>query len=150
MRINVVKYLLMSELPERLQEIINDFNYLVGAEKLEYLLELAENLPPLPEWLQDQRDDLEQVHECMTPVFIYAEKRDGHLNYHFDIPPEAPTVRGYAAVLQKGLEGATPAQVQGVPNEFYLEMGLQGVMSGQRLNGISAILAHMKQLAQKA
>jgi len=150
MRINVVKYLLMSELPERLQEIINDFNYLVGAEKLEYLLELAENLPPLPEWLQDQRDDLEQVHECMTPVFIYAEKTDGHLNYHFDIPPEAPTVRGYAAVLQKGLEGATPAQVQGVPNEFYLEMGLQGVMSGQRLNGISAILAHMKQLAQKA
>jgi len=140
----------MSELPERLQEIVEDFNYLVGAEKLEYLLELAENLPPLPEWLQEQRDSLDQVHECMTPVFIYAEKKDGRLTYHFDIPPEAPTVRGYAAVLQKGLEGATPAQVQGVPNEFYLDMGLQGVMSGQRLNGISAILAHMKQLAQKA
>jgi cysteine desulfuration protein SufE len=140
----------MSELPERLQEIVEDFNYLVGAEKLEYLLELAENLPPLPEWLQEQRDSLDQVHECMTPVFIYAENKDGRLTYHFDIPPEAPTVRGYAAVLQKGLEGATPAQVQGVPNEFYLDMGLQGVMSGQRLNGISAILAHMKQLAQKA
>ena len=140
----------MSELPERLQEIVEDFNYLVGAEKLEYLLELAENLPPLPEWLQEQRDSLDQVHECMTPVFIYAEKKDGRLTYHFDIPPEAPTVRGYAAVLQKGLEGSTPAQVQGVPNEFYLDMGLQGVMSGQRLNGISAILAHMKQLAQKA
>jgi cysteine desulfuration protein SufE len=140
----------MSELPERLQEIVEDFNYLVGAEKLEYLLELAENLPPLPEWLQEQRDSLDQVHECMTPVFIYAENKDGRFTYHFDIPPEAPTVRGYAAVLQKGLEGATPAQVQGVPNEFYLDMGLQGVMSGQRLNGISAILAHMKQLAQKA
>jgi cysteine desulfuration protein SufE len=140
----------MSELPERLQEIVEDFNYLVGAEKLEYLLELAENLPPLPEWLQEQRDSLDQVHECMTPVFIYAENKDGRLTYHFDIPPEAPTVRGYAAVLQKGLEGSTPAQVQGVPNEFYLDMGLQGVMSGQRLNGISAILAHMKQLAQKA
>lgn len=140
----------MSELPQPLQEIIEDFNYLEGAEKLEYLLELAENLPSLPQWLQEQRDTLDQVHECMTPVFVYAEKKDGRLTYHFDIPPEAPTVRGYAAVLQKGLEGATPAEVQGVPNEFYLEMGLQGVMSGQRLNGISAILTHMKQLAQKA
>lgn len=139
----------MSELPEPLQEIVEDFNYLEGTEKLEYLLELAENLPPLPQWLQDQRDSLEQVHECMTPVFIYAEKKDGRLSYHFDVPPEAPTVRGYAAILQKGLEGTTPAEVQSIPNEFYLQMGLQGVMSGQRLNGISAILAHMKQLAQK-
>jgi sulfur transfer protein SufE len=29
-------------------------------------------------------------------------------------------------------------------------MGLQNVMTGQRLNGISAILAHMKTLANKA
>ncbi|HEX6384710.1 MAG TPA: SufE family protein [Anaerolineae bacterium] len=139
----------MSQLTPRLQEIVEDFDFLAGTEKLEYLLELAENLPPLPEWLQNQRDSLDQVHECMTPVFIYAEKKNGHLTYHFDIPPEAPTVRGFAAVLQEGLEGATPEEVQGIPNEFYLEMGLQNVMSGQRLNGMSAILAHMKQLAQK-
>jgi cysteine desulfuration protein SufE len=140
----------MSELPQRLQEIVDDFNYCVGQEKLEYLLQFAEELPALPGWLQEKRDNLDQVYECMTPVFVYAEKKDGRLTYHFDIPPEAPTVRGYAAILQKGLEGATPEQVQNVPNEFYLEMGLQNVMTGQRLNGISAILAHMKTLANKA
>ena len=138
----------MSELPLRLQEIVEDFAYCEGQEKLEYLLELSENLAPLPEWLNAKRDSMDEVHECMTPVFVYAERENGKLHYHFDIPPESPTVRGFAAALQLGLDGATPEQIQAIPNEFYFEMGLQNVLSGQRLNGIGAILAHMKALSQ--
>ena len=139
----------MSELPARLQEIIEDFNYCEGQEKLEYLLEFAESLPPLPDWLADKQDSMDEVHECMTPVFIYAERDNGRLTYHFDIPPESPTVRGFAAILQEGLNGLAPDQIQAIPNEFYFQMGLQHVLSGQRLNGIGAILSHMKTLAQE-
>jgi cysteine desulfuration protein SufE len=139
----------MNGLPVRLQEIVEDFAACVGEEKLEYLLEFAEKLPPLPTWLHEQRDSLDQVHECMTPVFVYAQRENGRLHFHFDIPPESPTVRGFAAVLQEGLNNTTTAEVTAVPNEFYLDMGLQSVLSGQRLNGIAAILAHMKNLAQK-
>jgi cysteine desulfuration protein SufE len=57
-------------------------------------------------------------------------------------------VRGFAAILQQGLGGETVDQITAVPNEFYLQMGLQHVLTGQRLNGIGAILAHMKTLAQ--
>ena len=138
----------MSKLPARLQEIVEDFSYCEGQEKLEYLLELAESLPPLPDWLSGKRDEMDEVHECMTPVFIYPEKQDGKLFFHFDIPPESPTVRGFASVLQQGLGWTTPEQVSAIPNEFYLQMGLQTVLTGQRLNGISAMLAHMKTLAK--
>lgn len=134
-------------IPTRLQQIIEDFQMCEGQEKLEYLLEFAERLPPLPEWLHERRDSMDQVHECMTPVFVFAEEQDGRLTYHFDVPQEAPTVRGYAALLSEGLNGLTPPELLAVPGEFYLEMGLQKVLTGQRLNGISAILAHMKQLA---
>jgi cysteine desulfuration protein SufE len=140
----------MSKLPTQLQQIVDDFSDCEGQEKLEYLLEFAESLPPLPAWLEDRKDEMKQVHECVTPVFIFAEKKeDGTVTYHFDIPPEAPTVRGYAAIMQQGLAGATPAQIQEIPNEFYLEMDLQQVITGQRLNGLSAMLAHMKALANK-
>lgn len=138
----------MGELPEKLQAIVEDFNYCQGQEKLEYLLEMAESLAPLPPWLEDQREDMDEVHECMTPVFIFAEHENGRLYFHFDIPPESPTVRGFAAILQQGLDGATRQQVEAIPSEFYLKMGLQSVLSGQRLNGISAILAHMKTLSR--
>jgi cysteine desulfuration protein SufE len=69
------------------------------------------------------------------------------LFYHFDVPPESPTVRGFAATLQQGIDGSTPEQVQAIPIDFFLQMGLQEVLTGQRLFGISAILAHMKALA---
>ena len=78
----------MSELPPRLQEIVEDFSYCEGQEKLEVLLDFAESLQPLPDWLEGKKQDMDEVHECMTPVFIYPEKRDGRLYYHFDIPPE--------------------------------------------------------------
>ena len=138
----------MTALPDRLQEIVEDFSYCEGQEKLEYLLELSESLEPLPSWLEGKRDNMDEVHECMTPVFIFPELKNGGLHYHFDIPPEAPTVRGFAAILQQGMDGLAPDAVLEIPNNFYFETGLQKVLSGQRLNGISAILAHMKNLAR--
>ena len=140
----------MSDLPPKLEEVVIDFNECVGQEKLEYLLELSESLRPLPERLHDKRDEMDEVHECMSPVFIYMEKENGRLVYHFDIPPESPTIRGFAAILQLGLAGLTATEIIAVPDTFYMKMGLQKVLSVQRLNGMSAILAHIKTLAKNS
>lgn len=141
----------MNELPGKLQTIVEDFSLIEGSEKLEYLLELAERLPPLPERLLAHRDSMDIVHECMTTVFVYAEKDDdGRICFYLDVPRESPTVRGYATILQEGLSGETPERIAAVPTEFYLQMGLQQVLSGQRLNGIGAILEHMKRVAANA
>ena len=136
-------------LPSRLQEIVNDFSLAEGSEKLELLLEYARSMPPLPEWLRGQRDAMEQVHECMTPVFVFAENHDNTLTFHFDVPPESPTVRGYAALLSEGVQGATPEEILRIPNDFYEEMGLQDVLSPRRLQGVHTMLAYLKRLATK-
>ena len=136
-------------IPPALEEIIEDFDFLEGQEKLMHLLELSERLPDYPERLQAIRDKFEQVHECMSPVFIYAEMDDGKIEYHFDIPREAPTVRGFGMILKQGLTGLTPAEVLSVHPEFYIQIGLKEVISGQRLNGMGAILRYMKRLAEE-
>lgn len=137
------------KLPPRLQEIVEDFQILQGREKLEYLLEFAESLPPLPEWLEEQREQLEQVHECMTPVFVFAEQDNGRLQYHFDVPPESPTIRGYAEILRKATAGMKPEEVMSIPHDFYLEMGMGDVLSQKRLSGLGAILNYLKHIAQR-
>ena len=137
------------EMPERLKEIVEEFTWYEGSEKLELLLEYSEKMPPLPDWV-NKETNMEQVHECMTPVFVHAEKENGGMHFYFDIPPESPTVRGYAAILSEGLEGATPEQVIAIPGNFYLDMGLHKVLTTQRLNGIGAILAYLKRLATQA
>jgi cysteine desulfuration protein SufE len=137
-------------IPAPLRQIIDDFESSEGREKLELLLDYSARMPPIPENVGRDHDSMEQVHECMTPVFVTAvsdSSADRSMTFYFDIPPESPTVRGFAALLAEGLKGATPEQVLAVPADFYNSMGLEKVLTSQRMNGISAILAHMKRLA---
>jgi cysteine desulfuration protein SufE len=136
------------KVPPRLEEIVEEFGEVEGQEKLELLLEYSENMPPLPDWL-NKETNMEQVHECMTPVFVHAEQENGGMVFYFDVPPESPTVRGYAAILGEGLRGVPPEQIVTIPTDFYLRMGLHKVLSQQRLRGITALLAYLKRLARE-
>jgi len=137
-------------MPARLAEIIEDFELSEGREKIEMLVDYSERMSPLPERVVQNRGAMDEVPECMTPVFIAAETVDGGMHFYFDVPLESPTVRGFASILSQGLDGATPEQVLAVPNDFFYRMGLEQVLTMQRLKGFSSILAHMKRLATEA
>jgi cysteine desulfuration protein SufE len=137
-------------LPRELSQIVSDFAISEGAEKVELLLSYSGQLPALPERLRHKQQEMELVEECMTPVHVMAETREGKMSFYFNVPQESPTVRGFAAVMALGLEGAAPEQVLAIPNDFFYTMGLERVLSMQRLNGMSAILAHVKRLAAQA
>jgi len=135
-------------LPSKLQEIVDDFAGMSREEKLETLIAYAETFPPLPDRFADQRDKMEAVPECMTPVFLIAEKdSNGGITFYADIPPQSPTVRGLASILINGLEGSTLEEVIGTPADFFLPMKLDEAVSQQRLNGFMGVLAHMKHIA---
>jgi len=136
-----------TKLPAPLAEIVEDFSISTGREKIDILLHYSEAMPPLPERLQADHEQMDFVHECMTPVYVQAEMENGGLHFYFDVPPESPTVRGLAAILAKGAEGASPEEVLNIPANFYQAMGLHELITHQRLNGFTAILAHMKRLA---
>ncbi len=138
-------------LPKNLQEIVDDFASMSREEKLETLIAFAESMPDLPERFKEERSKMVPVPECMTPVFIIAEKdASGGIVFHLDIPKQSPTVRGLASILTNGLNGCTLEEILTVPADFYIPMNLQEAVSQQRLNGFIGVLAHMKQAAVKA
>ena len=140
----------MSNLPPKLQEIVDDFASMTREEKVETLVGYSESLSPLPDRLKDARDQMDPVPECMTPVFLHGEKEpDGGVMFYFDIPPQSPTVRGLASILASGLNGLNPEEILSVPADFFLPMNLQEAISQQRINGFIGVLAHMKQTAVK-
>ena len=83
--------------------------------------------------------------ECQSPFFLATEVADdGVVTLYFESPREAPTTRGYAGILAEGLAGATADEVLDVPDDFYMDMGIEEVVSPLRLRGMGAILARMK------
>ena len=135
-------------LPPKLQEIVDDFSTMTREDKIETLIAYAESFPPLPDWLLEERDKMEPVPECMTPVRLFGEKLpDGGINFHFDIPPQSPTVRGLAAILGNGLSGLKPEEILSVPADFFVPMKLEDAITHQRINGFMGVLAHMKYAA---
>ncbi len=139
----------MSEilLPAALAEIVDEFRGASREEKLELLLGYADAFPDLPERIAAQRGAMEQVHECMTPVSVIAERDGDGLGFFFDVPPESPTVRGYAELLRQGLVGATAEQVLAVPDDLAERMQLGTALTPRRINGVRFMLAHVKRQA---
>ena len=138
-------------LPDRLAQIVEVFRSSPKDFRVEALLDFSKRLPTLPPDLAADRDNLEQVHECQTPFFLATKLEDGKVRLFFDAPQESPTVRGYAGILAAGLDGETPEAILDVDPDFYMNMGLEEVVTPLRLRGMGAILARLqRQVAAKA
>ena len=88
---------------------------------------------------------LEPVPECQTPLFLAAEVGpDSAVHLFFEAPQEAPTTRGFAAILHAGLDGLDADEVLATPAEFSAQLGLQDLVSPLRLRGMAAMLARIK------
>ncbi len=71
---------------------------------------------------------MEPVPECQSPLFLHVDATDrAHVRLFFSAPAEAPTTRGFAAILAAGLDDHSADEILAVPDDFYSELGLAGV-----------------------
>jgi cysteine desulfuration protein SufE len=136
-------------MPAALAEVVSDFADVQGQDKLTLLLEFSNELPPLPEDLEEAA--MEPVPECQSPLFLHVDASDrDHVRLYFSAPPEAPTTRGFASILSAGLDGQPAADILAVPDDFYAELGLAALISPLRLRGMSAMLTRIKRRLREA
>jgi cysteine desulfuration protein SufE len=136
-------------LPAGLAEIAGDFQDLSPSDRLQLLLEFSEGLPSLPERYAGHLDQMEQVTECQSPLFLAVEVAPGEgpgqvVRLFFDAPPAAPTTRGFAGILHAGLDGLPVDEVLGVPDDAPYRFGLGEAVSPLRLRGMVAMLGRIK------
>lgn len=132
---------------ERLQAIIDDFQWADMELRLQMLIDFSNKLTPLPARYTAQRDaGLGRVQECQTPVFIYLEiTPDQKLLFHADVAPEAPTIRGLVSIIQHVVHGLPVASVRDLPNDLIARLGLDTVIRMNRALGVTAVLNRIKQ-----
>jgi cysteine desulfuration protein SufE len=130
-------------MPTALAEVVADFQEVDGHDKLNLLLEFANELPALPPDLQEAA--MEPVPECQSPLFLHVDTTDpADIRLFFSAPPQAPTTRGFASILAAGLDHQPAADILAVPDDFYTDLGLATLISPLRLRGMSAMLARIK------
>lgn len=130
-------------LPDALASVVSDFADMQGQDKLQLLLEFANELPPLPADLEVAA--MEPVPECQSPLFLQVDAADReHVRLYFSAPAEAPTTRGFASILAAGLDDHSAEEILAVPDDFYADLGLGKLISPLRLRGMSAMLTRIK------
>ncbi len=135
----------MSSVRERLDELIGEFADLDAREKLELLVDFANGLAPLTadyearKAIEDRR-----IHECQTPVFLWVESDGGLARLVGEVAPEAPTVKGFVAILAEAVNGRPLQQVADLSDDILDRMGLADVLGILRTRGLRAIVARVK------
>lgn len=136
-------------MPAPLAEVVSEFAEVSGQDKLALLLEYSTELPLLPADLEEAA--MEPVPECQSPLFLHVDAADPQqVRLYFSAPAEAPTTRGFAAILAAGLDGQPAEAILAVPDDFYAELGLAKLISPLRLRGMSAMLTRIKRRLRTA
>lgn len=128
-----------------MDEIVGEFSDLDAREKLELLVDFANGLPPLsPEYEARKASEDRRVHECQTPVFLWTESDDGRARLVAEVAPEAPTVKGFVAILAEAVEGRPISEATALSDDILERMGLADVLGMMRTRGLRAIVARVK------
>lgn len=131
--------------------LIQRFRAADRSVRLDTLLDYASKLPDPPPELQAAADrERHRVDECQTPVFLWIGVEDDQVVFHAEVPREAPTVRGYVALLRSRIAGRSPAEVAAVPGDLLEQLGLAESLGMMRTQGLTAILGRIKRSVAQA
>jgi cysteine desulfuration protein SufE len=132
-------------MPAALETIVTEMSEADRQERIEILIDLAKGLPPLPDRLAAFKDAAHRVEECQSPVFLIVELAPSRkVAIYADAPIEAPTVRGFVALLVEGLSGATVEEILQVPSDLVERIGLPEILGMLRVRGLSGVLRRLK------
>jgi len=132
----------------KLDEFVAELSELEPEEKLEWLVEFADQLPPLSAARQQVPfPETCRIQECQTPVHLWVDHQEGRLKLEADVPAKSPTVRGLVAMLVLGLDGEPAESAQRLPDDVVGHLGLSGALGMTRQQGFRGVVARLKRLA---
>lgn len=114
-------------------------------ERYQYLIDLGRKLPPFPD---EQKIDAYKVNGCQSQVWLVPGGDVGRLD--FRAISDSSIVSGLIALLLRVYSGRSAEEILATEPQFIDAIGLARHLSPTRSNGLSAMLATIKQHARLA
>ncbi len=135
------------EIPENIQSLIEDFEFLTDWEdRYMHVIDMGKQLQGLPDAL---KVDANKVKGCVSQVWLRTsfEKTKNILRFEGD--SDAHIVKGLVAIVLEIYSGRTPENISNLDAEPILNaLGLAEHLSPQRSNGLRAMISRIKSEAQ--
>ena len=112
-------------------------------ERLEYLIDHARAMSPLPE---SDKIEANRIEGCMAQLWLTSSFADGVCHYHSD--SDSLVVKSIAGLLCDVYDGATPQEVLEHPPEFLAEAGITSHLSANRRNALTQVWKKIRAFAE--
>ena len=113
-------------------------------DKVEYLIELGKDLPPLPERLKTEGN---KVRGCQSQVWMVAKPEAGG-RIHLRADSDAILVRGEISLLLRLYDRRTPQEILANPPTVLERVGLSKFLTPGRANGLYSMVARIRSMAE--
>ena len=129
---------------ETQNEIIDEFADIDDwMDRYAYIIELGNQLPPLPE---EMKTSANLIEGCQSRVWIVSDRLpDGKIRFQAD--SDALIVKGIVALLMRVLSDRTPDEILNADLYFIDKIGLGEHLSPTRSNGLVAMVKQIKNYA---
>lgn len=126
--------------------IAEEFGYFSDwTERYQYLIDLGRKLPEFP---AEQRIEENRVLGCQSQVWLVANGDATRIDFH--AISDSSIVSGLIALLMRVYSGRSAEEILATEPTFIESIGLAKHLSPTRTNGLSAMLATVKQRAAEA
>lgn len=144
----------MSDYPEKLREIVEDFAQITDrSERAEYLIEIADRFPAVrvpPEIATQPYPEEHRVPACESEAFVWAqENADGTLRYYFDVlNPQGLSAMAMGVILGESCSGQPLEQVAAVDTSIVFSLFGREISMGKG-QGLMGIVAMVQDAARR-
>ncbi len=115
------------------------------SERYQYLIDLGRKLPPFPE---DWKTDEHRLHGCQSMVWIVPSGDATKLD--FAAVSDSAIVSGLIYLALRVYSGRSAEEILATEPDYIARIGLAKHLSPTRSNGLAALLAFIRDTAQRA
>lgn len=137
--------------PEPLRRLVEDFDFVDRAERMELLVEYADRFEEVPERVARRPFPKENhVIRCESDAYVWVEDRpDGTQKYYFAVEnPQGVSAKAWAAVMDETLSGQPLEEVAKTDPEVIFRLFGKDISMGKG-QGLMGMLDHVTSAAKR-
>ena len=128
---------------DKIKEMGDNLKMLEGTDRLQYLVDKAKEVEPLPEAAKIEQN---RIHGCASKLWIIGGA-DTENKMRSQVDGDAYITKGTAKVVTYIVNGESQKEVANLKVEDFTELGIKELLTMQRQNGLGQLISRIIRIA---